>query len=138
MFSVFAYPYLVFQSIGGLGRGPFRRATSVDGCGRYLATATVMIGLVSSLTSMIAARVLLGFGEGATFPVATHAMADWTPPSKRGYAQGITHSTERLGNAVTPPLAIALRTPIPISRTLTALTLECPETDPGSTDLDRR
>jgi len=53
---------------------------------------------------MIAARVLLGFGEGATFPVATRAMADWTPASKRGWAQGITHSTARLGNAITPPL----------------------------------
>jgi sugar phosphate permease len=48
--------------------------------------------------------VLLGFGEGATFPVATRAMSDWTPAGKRGFAQGITHSAARLGNALTPPL----------------------------------
>src|SRR6185436_11260205 len=45
-----------------------------------------------------------GFGEGATFPTATRAMSDWTPASKRGFAQGITHSCARLGNALTPPL----------------------------------
>ena len=31
-------------------------------------------------------------------------MADWTPASGRGFAQGITHSAARLGNALTPPL----------------------------------
>jgi sugar phosphate permease len=36
--------------------------------------------------------------------VATRAMADWTPAAKRGFAQGITHSAARLGNALTPPL----------------------------------
>jgi MFS family permease len=53
---------------------------------------------------MIFARVMLGLGEGATFPTATRAMSDWTPPGKRAFAQGITHSCARLGNAVTPPL----------------------------------
>ena len=30
------------------------------------------------------ARGCSGFGEGATFPVATRAMSDWTPAAKRG------------------------------------------------------
>jgi MFS family permease len=49
-------------------------------------------------------RLLLGLGEGATFPTATRAMQYWTPPGGRGFAQGITHSFARFGNAVTPPL----------------------------------
>ena len=61
-------------------------------------------GLAGGLAAMIVARVLLGFGEGATFPTATRAMSDWTPAGKRGFAQGITHSCARLGNALTPPL----------------------------------
>jgi MFS family permease len=61
------------------------------------------MGVVGSLTSMIAARVLLEFGEARRFR-SRPAMADWTPASKRGWAQGITHSTARLGNAITPPL----------------------------------
>jgi MFS family permease len=31
-------------------------------------------------------------------------MSDWLPERKRGFAQGITHSSSRLGTAVTPPL----------------------------------
>jgi sugar phosphate permease len=61
-------------------------------------------GLVGSLATMLVARVMLGLGEGATFPTATRAMSDWTPAGKRGFAQGITHSSARLGNALTPPL----------------------------------
>ena len=53
-------------------------------------------------------RVLLGFGEGATFPTATRAMQYWTPAGRRGFAQGLTHAFARLGNAITPPLIAAL------------------------------
>jgi MFS family permease len=104
VFSAFAYPYLIFQVIGGWVGDRFgaRRALTVAGI--IWAGATVLTGLVGGLTSMIVARVMLGFGEGATFPVATRAMADWTPPAKRGFAQGITHSAARLGNALTPPV----------------------------------
>jgi MFS family permease len=59
---------------------------------------------------MLFARVILGFGEGATFPTATRAMSDWTPEGSRGFAQGITHSSARLGNALTPPLVAWLIT----------------------------
>src|SRR2546423_11392523 len=31
-------------------------------------------------------------------------MSDWTLKGKRGFAQGITHSSARVGNALTPPL----------------------------------
>src|SRR3954470_7645320 len=104
VFSAFAYPYLIFQILGGWVGDRFgaRRALTIAGV--IWAAATLLMGVVGSLGSMLAARVLLGFGEGATFPVATRAMADWTPASRRGFAQGITHSAARLGNALTPPL----------------------------------
>src|SRR6266403_740144 len=70
VFSAFAYPYLIFQIVGG----------------------------------WVCDRLLLGFGEGATFPTATRAMSDWLPAKKRGFGQGITHASARLGNALTPPL----------------------------------
>src|SRR3984957_2781411 len=66
VFSAFAYPYLLFQVIGGW------------------------------------------VGDGATFPTATRAMQYWTPASKRGFAQGLTHAFARLGNAATPPLIAML------------------------------
>ena len=55
-------------------------------------------------------RLVLGIGEGATFPTATRAMSVWTPERKWGFAQGITHSFARIGNALTPPLIALLVT----------------------------
>ncbi len=104
VFSAFAYPYLVFQIIGGwLGdRFGARLALSVSAV--IWAIATLATGTVGSLGGMLFARVMLGFGEGATFPTATKAMSEWVPESKRAFAQGITHSSARLGNSLTPPL----------------------------------
>jgi len=107
-FSAFGYPYLVFQVIGGrLGDRLGPRKTLLL-CGAIWAVATALTGLAVGLVSLIAFRVALGFGEGATFPTATRAMQSWTPAGRRGFAQGVTHSFARLGNAVTPPIVAAL------------------------------
>src|ERR1700676_764724 len=108
VFSAFAYPYLIFQIIGGWVSDRFGARRSITVCAIIWGGATLLTGLVSSLAAMLAARVLLGFGEGATFPTATRAMSDWVPPDKRGFSQGITHSSARLGNALTPPLIAGL------------------------------
>ena len=73
-------------------------------CGLIWAAATILTGFAGGLVSLFLVRVLLGIGEGATFPVATRAMQSWTIPARRGFAQGITHAFARFGNAVTPPL----------------------------------
>jgi MFS family permease len=104
VFSAFAYPYLVFQIIGGWVSDRFGARLALTVSAIIWAGATVLTGLAGGLAAMLFARVLLGFGEGATFPTATRAMSDWTPEGKRGFAQGITHSCARLGNALTPPL----------------------------------
>jgi MFS family permease len=104
VFSAFAYPYLIFQIIGGWVSDRFGARLTLTVCGVIWAVATIFTGLAVGLGAILAARLLLGFGEGATFPTATRAMADWTPAGKRGFAQGITHSCARLGNALTPPL----------------------------------
>ncbi len=104
VFSAFAYPYLVFQIIGGWVSDRFGARLTLTASGVIWAGATILTGLAGGLASMLVSRVLLGFGEGATFPTATRAMSDWTPAGKRGFAQGITHSCARLGNALTPPL----------------------------------
>src|SRR5215813_8167184 len=103
-FSAFGYPYLVFQVIGGRLGDRFGPRRTLFVCGAIWAIATATTGLATGLISLIGFRVLLGFGEGATFPTATRAMQTWTPAGRRGFAQGITHSFARLGNAITPPL----------------------------------
>jgi nitrate/nitrite transporter NarK len=67
-----------------------------------------MIGYVEGAMSLLLARLLLGVGEGSAFPTATRALASWMPPDKRGFAQGITHSFSRFGNAVSPVIVAAL------------------------------
>ena len=57
---------------------------------------------------MLCARVLLGIGEGATFPTAISAMSNWTHPADRGFAQGFTHAFARIGNSLAPPLIVGL------------------------------
>jgi MFS family permease len=57
---------------------------------------------------LLIARVLLGLGEGATFPAATAAMSRWVAAKDRGFAQGITHAAARLGNALAPGLIVAI------------------------------
>jgi MFS family permease len=104
VFSAFAYPYLIFQVIGGWVGDRFGPRRTLTICSIIWAGATVLTGLSTGLVSMLAARVLLGLGEGATFPTATRAMSNWTATNRRGFAQGITHAFARVGNAVTPPI----------------------------------
>ncbi len=107
-FSAFAYPYLVCQVVGGLISDKWGARRTLVVCGLVWASATILTGLSMGLISLFAARLLLGLGEGATFPAATQAMQRWVPVEKRGFAQGVTHSFSRLGNAITPPVVAAL------------------------------
>ena len=106
--SAFAYPYAIFQVIGGSVGDKYGARKTLLICGVIWATATILTGMVGGLVSLFIARVLLGFGEGATFPTATRAMQNWTTPDRRGFAQGITHAFARLGNAVAPPIVAFL------------------------------
>jgi len=105
--SAFSYPYALFQLIGGWVSDRFgpRRALMLSGL--VVCIATICTGLVGGLGSLIAARVVLGFGEGSAFPTATRALSVWMPRARWGFAQGITHSASRLGNVLTPPLSAA-------------------------------
>jgi sugar phosphate permease len=113
VFSAFAYPYLFFQIFGGWMGDRVGPRITLFVCGVIWATATILTGLAGGVASLVAMRLLLGVGEGATFPVATRAMQTWTSFERRGFAQGITHAFARFGNAVTPPIVawlIALTT----------------------------
>jgi ACS family glucarate transporter-like MFS transporter len=108
VFSAFAYPYLVFQIVGGWISDRLGARRTLIVCGAIWAGATVLTGMAGGLASMLVARLFLGFGEGATFPAATTAMSRWVPKSRRGYAQGITHAAARIGNAVAPAAIVLI------------------------------
>ena len=102
--SAFGWPYIVFQVFGGWVGDRFGPRRTLFLCGLVWAAATILTGLAGSLISLFLVRVLLGVGEGATFPVATRAMQSWVPAGRRGFAQGLTHAFARFGNAITPPI----------------------------------
>ena len=108
VFSAFAYPYALFQILGGWVGDRLGPRRTLFLCGVVWSAATMLTGLAGSLTTVFVCRVMLGFGEGATFPCATRAMQSWTSADRRGFAQGITHAFARFGNAVTPPIVAAL------------------------------
>jgi sugar phosphate permease len=104
VFSGFAYPYALLQIYGGWVSDRFGPRITLFVCGLVWVVATILTGMAGGIVSLFLARVLLGIGEGATFPGATRAMQSWVQAEKRGFAQGVTHACARLGNAVTPPL----------------------------------
>ncbi len=108
VFSAFAYPYLVFQIIGGWVSDRFGARRTLIFCGTLWAAATALTGMAGGLTSLLLARLLLGLGEGATFPAATSAMSRWVSDGTRGFAQGITHAAARAGNAAAPAAIVAI------------------------------
>ena len=107
VFSAFAYPYLLFQIIGGITADKFGPRKTLFISGLVWAGATILTGLATGLTTLFLWRVLMGFGVGATLPTATRAMQHWVETRRRGFAQGITHSFSRLGNSLTPIMVVA-------------------------------
>jgi MFS family permease len=108
VFSAFGFTYLLFQVIGGWVSDRFGVRRTLMACGIVWGIATILTGFAVGFWSLVLARVLLGFGEGATFPAATAAMSRWVGKEKRGFAQGIAHSAARIGNAVAPGAIVLL------------------------------
>ncbi len=100
--SAFSIPYAFFQIFGGMIGDHFGPRKVLGVVGFMWGLATIYTGFATGLLTLFAARLALGFGEGASFPTATHAMAKWLPEDRRAFGQGITHSFSRLGNAIAP------------------------------------
>lgn len=110
IFAAFGVPYALLQPLGGAVSdrlGP-RRTLAI--CALIVCAATAWMGAAGGMVSLFLARLLLGIGEGAGFPAATRAMSAWTPRGRWGFAQGITHTFSRIGNAATSLIVAGLIT----------------------------
>ena len=108
IFAAFGVPYALLQPLGGAVAdrlGP-RRTLSI--CALIICTATAWMGAAGGMVSLSLGRLLLGIGEGAGFPAATRAMSAWMPRERWGFAQGITHTFSRIGNAATSLIVAGL------------------------------
>jgi MFS family permease len=108
IFAAFGWSYAAFQIIGGWIGDRFGPRLTLGVCGLVWSSATLFTGLANGFYGLILVRIALGLGEGATFPTATRAMSSWTRAGWRGFAQGITHSFARAGNALAPPIVAGL------------------------------
>ena len=108
VFSSFAVPFAAIQLFGGLAGDAFGPRLVLTLCCALVGLSTIATGAAGGLASMIVARMALGLGEGAANSTATRAMSIWLPAERWGFAQGITHSFARAGNALAPPVMVAL------------------------------
>lgn len=60
-------------------------------------------GFASSVTSFMAARVVLGIGEAGHFPSVVRASSEWFPQKERAYAIGWVNSATTIGVILTAP-----------------------------------
>ncbi|WP_310531053.1 MFS transporter [Novosphingobium sp.] len=60
-------------------------------------------GFASSVTSFMAARMVLGVGEAGHFPSVVRASSEWFPQKERAYAIGWVNSATTVGVILTAP-----------------------------------
>lgn len=108
VFAAFGLPYALLQPLGGAIGDKFGPRRTLAVCTLIVCFATGWVGAATGIVSLILARLLLGIGEGAGFPTATRAMSAWTPKGRWGFAQGITHTFSRVGNAATSLIVASL------------------------------
>lgn len=70
----------------------------------WWSVACALHGLAANFTSLLAARFLLGMGEGGAFPAATRVIAEWIPLHQRSTAMGIINAGTAVGSLLAPPL----------------------------------
>ncbi|MBO9647877.1 MAG: MFS transporter [Variovorax sp.] len=108
VFSAFAVVYAVAMIPGSWIGDRIGAHRMLAICGVLWATGTLLTGIAGGLFGLIMARFIVGLGESAIVPTSAKALAVWMPPDRRGFAQGITHSFARLGNASAPMVVAAL------------------------------
>jgi MFS transporter, ACS family, hexuronate transporter len=70
----------------------------------WWSVACALHGLATNLGMLLAARFLLGMGEGGAFPAATRVVAEWIPASQRSTAMGLINAGTAVGSVLAPPL----------------------------------
>jgi MFS family permease len=110
VFGAFGIPFALLQPLGGAIGDRFGPRLTLTLCALIVCAATAWMGLAGGIVSLFCARLLLGIGEGAAFPTATRAMSAWMPRERWGFAQGITHTFSRIGNAATALIVAGLIT----------------------------
>jgi sugar phosphate permease len=108
IFSAFALTYALLQIVGGTLGDRFGPRRILALLMTWWSVFTVATAFASSFVSLFVVRALFGLGEAGGFPVATQALSTWYPANARGWLQGLTHASARLGAALAPPIIVWL------------------------------
>jgi len=102
--TAFLLPYAVLYAVGGrlLDRLGTRKGFLLIML--WWSVACALHGLASGFLFLLAARFLLGMGEGGAFPGAVRVVAEWIAPDQRSTAVGIINAGTALGSVLAPPL----------------------------------
>ena len=100
----FLIPYALLYAAGGrlLDRMGTRRGFLLIML--WWSAACALHGLARNFSFLLAARCLLGMGEGGAFPAATRVVAEWVPMERRSTAMGIINAGTAVGSVLAPPL----------------------------------
>ena len=107
-FSAFSVAYAGFMIVGGRIGDIIGSRLGLTICGLVWAVGTICTGLIGGLTLLFLARLLVGIGESAVYPISSAVIARWIRLDRRGSAQGVLHGCGRLGAAIAPAVVTAL------------------------------
>jgi ACS family hexuronate transporter-like MFS transporter len=66
--------------------------------------ACALHGFATGFAWLLAMRLLLGMGEGGTFPASTRVVSEWLPIHERSTGMGIINAGTAVGSVLAPPL----------------------------------
>src|SRR3984957_14724691 len=104
----FRIAYALFQLPGGWLGDRFGARRALTWVVTWWSIFTGITALAWNAVSMLVIQIFFGMGEAGAFPIATRSLARWMRPTERGFAQGITHASSRLGAALTPPIVVLI------------------------------
>jgi MFS family permease len=105
--SAFFAGYTIFQIPGGILVDRFGPRRTMSVAIALWTIFTGLTGMVTNLTQMVIARALFGVGEGPYPAASMKSIALWFEPKRRATATSVILSSNALGPAVAPLLAVA-------------------------------
>jgi len=104
LFSAYLWTYTVFLMPWGWLEDRFgvRKTGSISNI--IWSAGAIFTGAASSIAGMISARLGLGAGEAASFPMCNKVVRQWFPAKERGFATALIHSGVFVAVGLASPL----------------------------------
>ncbi len=100
----FVLSYTAMFSLGGRLLDAVGTRVGLGVCVAVWSLASAAHSLATGVWSLVAARFVLGVGEGACFPAATRGAVEGMPESRRAMAVGLANGGSAFGAVLAPPL----------------------------------